>query len=147
MQTSENILLQKAALKVPGKLSYDKFGKDIYVAHFLRFCKGGTREISKKLPKKKARIELSFNLKYAHRRRFCCKKWLQRCLESRIMTNLARTPKSRIFWDFAKGDREGKFLKNGPKRRSYDPKSDALSIKPCGQSQEGVQTIFCFKFG
>ena len=42
VQTSENILLQKAAPKVPGKPSYHKFGKD-KIVRCLRFCKGGSK--------------------------------------------------------------------------------------------------------
>ena len=43
VQTSETILRQTAAPKVPAKPSFDKFGKDTQIAHFLRFFKGGTK--------------------------------------------------------------------------------------------------------
>ena len=43
VQTWDNILLQTAALKVPIKPSYGKFGKDTEIAHFLRFCKSATK--------------------------------------------------------------------------------------------------------
>ena len=48
MQTFDNISVQSAPPKVPAKSSYDKFGKDTQIGHFLRFCKGGPREIRPK---------------------------------------------------------------------------------------------------
>ena len=36
MRTSGNILLQKAAQKVLGKLSYDKFSKETWIPHFFK---------------------------------------------------------------------------------------------------------------
>ena len=128
VQTSENILLQITAPKVPANPSYDKF---------CDFAKGEPREISQKSPKKQAdfkdikntpaKIALSLSqyslgipLKCKHRRTFCCEMRLQKCLESRVMTNLARTPKSRIFCDFAIDREKGEpreFLKNRPKSR------------------------------
>ena len=43
MQTSDSILLQTAAPKVPVEQSYGKFGKDTVIAQFLRFREGGTK--------------------------------------------------------------------------------------------------------
>ena len=43
------------------------------------------------------------HLKCKHRTTFCFKLRLHKCPYSRVMTNLARTPKSAIFLDFAKG--------------------------------------------
>ena len=45
---------------------------------------------------------ISMHLKCKHRTTFCVKLRLHKCPYSRVMTNLARTPKSAIFWDFAK---------------------------------------------
>ena len=49
------------------------------------------------------------HLKCKHRTTFCCKLWLHKCPYSRVMTNLARTPKSAIFWEFAKGGPRGRY--------------------------------------
>ena len=49
-----------------------------------------------------------------HRRTFCCKLWLQKCPQCQALANLAKTPKSAIFWDFPKGGAR----KNCPKSRS-----------------------------
>ena len=46
---------------------------------------------------------VSMHLKCKHRTTLFCKLRLHKCPYSRVMTNLARTPKSAIFWDFAKG--------------------------------------------
>ena len=43
------------------------------------------------------------HLKCKHRTTFGCKLLLHKCPYSPVMTMLARTPKSAIFWDFAKG--------------------------------------------
>ena len=82
-------------------------------AIFWDFAKGGTRENAQKSRptigasktpwRKWHHLVISMHLKCKHRATFCCKMRLQKCLYSRIMTNLARTPKSAIFWDFAKG--------------------------------------------
>ena len=46
-------------------------------------------------------------VKCKHRTTFCCKLRLHKCPYSRVMTNLARTPKWAIFWDYPKeGPRE-----------------------------------------
>ena len=83
---------------------------------FSDFAKGGPREISQKSPNKKAdfrglkntpaQIALSHNycaLKL-QTSEICGKKRLQKCPEGRVSTNVASTLKSRIFWDFAKGE-------------------------------------------
>ena len=44
VQSSENILTQTAAPKVPAKPSSGKFSKDTKIGHFLKFFKGGTSE-------------------------------------------------------------------------------------------------------
>ena len=46
---------------------------------------------------------IGMHLKCKHRTTFYCKLQLDKCLYSRVMTNLAITPRSAIFWDFAKG--------------------------------------------
>ena len=82
-------------------------------AIFWDFAKGGPRQnaqksrptigASKTSWRKWHHLLISMHLKCKHRTTFCCKLQLQKCLYSRVMTNLARTPKSAIFWDFAKG--------------------------------------------
>ena len=82
-------------------------------AIFWDFAKGRQRENAQKsrptigaskTPWRKWRhLLISIHLKCKHRRTFCCKLRLHKCPYSRAMTNLARKPKSAIFWDFAKG--------------------------------------------
>ena len=48
-QSSENILAQTAAPKVPAVSSFGQFSKVTKIGHFLRLSKGGTKG---KLPKK-----------------------------------------------------------------------------------------------
>ena len=43
VQSSDNIVPQTAALKVPPIPSNDKFRKDTKIFHFLKFFKGGTK--------------------------------------------------------------------------------------------------------
>ena len=43
VQSSDNIVPQTAALKVPAIWSNDKFRKDTKIGHFLKFLKGGTK--------------------------------------------------------------------------------------------------------
>ena len=54
------------------------------------------------------------HLKCNHRRTFCHKRQLQKCRKSRFMKNLAKTPKTRIFRDFAKGGPRETTLKSRP---------------------------------
>ena len=89
-------------------------------AIFWDFAKGGPRENAQKIRptirasktpwRKWHHLLISMHLKGKHRTKFWCKLRLHKCPYSRVMTNLARTPKSAIFWDFAKGD-QGKMLK------------------------------------
>ena len=82
-------------------------------AIFWDFAKGGPRENAQKSRptigasktpwRKWHHLLISMHLKCKHRATFCCKLRLHKCPYSRVMTNLARTPKSAIFWDFAKG--------------------------------------------
>ena len=91
---------------------------------FWDFAKGGPRETGQKsrstlgawkspLPKSHDNF-ISMHLKCQHRTTFGRKRRLQKCPQSRVMTNSARTPKSPIFWDFAKGGPR----ETGPKSRS-----------------------------
>ena len=48
VQSSGNIVLQTAAVKVPAIPSNGQFGKDTKIGHFLKFFKGGTKEKSLK---------------------------------------------------------------------------------------------------
>ena len=83
-------LRQTAAPKVPAKASYAKFGKDIQIAHFLRFCRGGTKENgpkkqanfsgSKHTRRKRLYLLISMRLKCKHRTTFLNgKSWI--CFE------------------------------------------------------------------
>ena len=83
-------------------------------SHIFRdFAKGGPRETGPrsrptlgawKTPWRKwPYLLISMRLKYRHRKIFCAKRRLPKGQQSRVLTNLARKPKSRIFWDFAKG--------------------------------------------
>ena len=53
MQSSDNIVPQTAALKVPAIPSNGEFRKDTKIGHFLKFFKGGTK---RKSLKKKAEL-------------------------------------------------------------------------------------------
>ena len=76
-------------------------------AIFSDFAKGGPREnaqksrptrgASKTLWRKWQHLLISMHLKCKQKTTFCCKLRLQKCPYSRVMTNLARTPKSAIF--------------------------------------------------
>ena len=48
VQSSDNIVPQTAAPKVPASPSYGKFGKDTKIGHFLKFFIGGTKGKSPK---------------------------------------------------------------------------------------------------
>ena len=53
-QRLEKILAQTAALKVPEWPSYGNFGKVTQKSHFLKKCKGGTKENFSKIAQKVA---------------------------------------------------------------------------------------------
>ena len=57
MQTLEKILAQTAALKVPEWPSYGNFPKVTQNPHFLKKCKGGTKENFTKIAQKDALAE------------------------------------------------------------------------------------------
>ena len=93
-------------------------------AIFWDFAKGGPREnaqksrltiLASKTPWRKCHhLLISMHLKCKHRTTFCCKLPLHKCPYSRVMTMLARTPKSAIFWDFAKGGPRKNVKKSRP---------------------------------
>ena len=93
-------------------------------AIFWDFAKGGPREnaqksrptigASKTSWRKWHHLLISMHLKCKHRTTFCCKLQLHKCPYSRVMTNLARTPKSAIFWDFVKGGPRENVQKSRP---------------------------------
>ena len=97
-------------------------------AIFWDFAKGGPREnaqksrptlrASKTLWRKWHHFLISMHLKGKHRTTFWCKLRLHKCSYSRVMTNLARTPKSAIFWDFAKGGPRENAQKSRPTIRA-----------------------------
>ena len=62
---------------------------------------------------------IRMHLKCKHRTTFCCKLQLHKCLYSRVMTNLARTPQSAIFLDFAKRGSKAKCLKKKADYRGF----------------------------
>ena len=98
-------------------------------ANFWNSSKGGPRENhpkrrpnsqALKAPLRKSyRLLISMRLKCNHRTTFCHKPRLQKCSQVRAMANLAKTPKSAIFWNSSKGGP----MENRPKRR---PHSQAL---------------------
>ena len=112
-QSSENILAQTAAPKVPAVSSFGQFSKVTKSAIFWDFPKGRPREkCSKKRSTSGARKSLwreprdlliSMDLKRNHRRTFWRKPRLKKCRQCRALANLAKSPKSAIFWDYPKG--------------------------------------------
>ena len=97
-------------------------------AIFWDFAKGGSRKnalrsrptirASKTPWRKWHHLLISMHLKWKHRTTFCVKRRLHKCSYSRVMTNLARTPKSAIFWDFAKKGPEENALRSRPTREA-----------------------------
>ena len=97
-------------------------------AIFWDFAKGGPRENAQKSRptirasktpwRKWHHLQISMHLKGKHRTTFWCKLRLHKCPYSRVMTNLARTPKSAIFWDFAKGGPRENAQKSSPTIRA-----------------------------
>ena len=97
-------------------------------AIFWDFAKGGPRENAQKSRptirasktpwRKWHHLLISIHLKGKHRTKFWCKLRLHKCPYSRVMTNLARTPKSAIFWDFAKGGPRKNAQKSRPTLRA-----------------------------
>ena len=93
-------------------------------AIFWDFPKGGPRENcpksrstsgTRKSPRRESRdLLISMNLKRNHRRTFWRKLRLQKCRQCRALANLAKSPKSAIFWDFPNGGPR----ENCPKSRS-----------------------------
>ena len=70
-------------------------------------------------------------LKCRHWKTYCCKNRPQKCLESQVKTNLARTPKSRIFLKrFCKGKtKEIRGLKNTPVQIALSPNHYLLEVQ------------------
>ena len=87
-------------------------------ANFWNSSKGGPRENplkrrpnsqALKTPLRKSyRLLISMHLKWNHRTTFCNKPRLQKGSQVRAMANLAKTPKSAIFWNSSKGGTKGK---------------------------------------
>ena len=129
MQSSENILAQTAPPKVLAVPSSSRFGKDTKIGHFLKFFKGGTKGKSQKkeadfggskiASAQTALLLINIRLKCNHRRTFWRKPRLQKCSQCRVLADLAKTPKSAIFWNSSKG---------GPRenRKKRRPTSGAL---------------------
>ena len=97
-------------------------------AIFWHFAKGGPRQnalisrptigASKTPWRKWHHVLISMHLKCKHSTTFCCKLRLHKCPQSRVMTNLARTPKSATFWHFAKGGPRQNAQKSRPTIRA-----------------------------
>ena len=93
-------------------------------AIFWDVAKGGPREnalrsrptigASKTPWRKWHHLLVSMHLKCKLTTTFCVKLRLHKCPYSQVMTNLARTPKSAIFWDFAKGGPRENALRSRP---------------------------------
>ena len=100
-------------------------------AIFWNSSKGGPRENgSKSVPTLRARkspcrksgwLLISMRLKCNHRRTFWRKPRLRKCPQIPVMANLAKTPKSAIFWNSSKGGPRENRSKSVP--TSQDPKS------------------------
>ena len=107
------------------------FAKTPKSAIFGDSSKGGPREKgSKSRPTLRARksprcksfyLIYSMRLKFDHRAVFGCKPRLKKCLQIRVITNFAKTPKSAIFGDSSKGGPRENGSKSRPNLRA--PKS------------------------
>ena len=114
--------------KCPHSRVMTNLGRRPKSAIFWDFAKGGPREnaqksrptirASKTPLRKWHHLLISMHLKCKHRRTFCCKLRLHKSPHSRVMTNLARRPKSAIFWDFAKGGPRENAQKSRPTIRA-----------------------------
>ena len=113
--------------------------KALKSAIFWNSSKGGPRENrpksrpnsqAPKTPRRKFHpLLISMRLQRNHRTTFCRKPRIQKCSQLWAMANLAKTPKSAIFWSSLKG---------GP--RENRPKSRPNSQAPkTPQSQEGLE--------
>ena len=98
---------------MPASPSYGQFGIDTKIGHCLKIFKTGPRENRPKsrpksqapnTPRRKSyRLLITICLKFIHRTTFCRKPRLQKCPQVWAMANLAKTPKSAIFWKSSKG--------------------------------------------
>ena len=68
----------------------------------------------KALRRKSGDLLISIRLKCNHRKTFWRKPRVQRCPQSRVLSNLAKTPKSAIFWNSSKGGPRENRSKSGP---------------------------------
>ena len=129
-------------------------------AIFWNSSKGGPRENgwksrptlgAPKSPQRKSGYPLiSIRLKSNLRRAIWCKPRLQKCPQVRVMTNLAKTPKSAIFWNSSKGGPRENGWKSrptlgapkSPQRKSgYPPKLVYTRLKQVQSSESNlVQT-------
>ena len=111
---------------MPAVSTFGQISKVTKISHFLRLSKGGPRENcpksrstsgARKSPRRESRdLLISMHLKRNNRRTFWRKPRLQKCRQCRTLANLAKSPKSAIFWDYPKG---------GPREKC--PKSKATS--------------------
>ena len=92
------------------------------------------------------RLLISMRLKCNHRTTFCHKLRLQKCSQVRAMANLAKTPKSAIFWNSSKGGPRENRPKSRPNSQALKtplPKFHCLLISM--RLKCNHRTIFCHK--
>ena len=125
VHTLENILAQRAALKVPEWASYGNFCKVTQNLHFLKKCKGGTKEkFFKNRPESSPRLNnlralwrkwhyppISMHLKCKDWKRFWRKKRLQRVPEWPSYCNFCKVTQNPHFLKKCKGGTKGNFSK------------------------------------
>ena len=138
MQSSDNIVPQTAALKVPQFRAMTNFPKRPKSAIFWNSSKGGPRENRWKsrpnaqAPQTPCRTShpqlIRMRLKCNHRTTLCRKPRIWKCRQFRAMTNFPKTPKSAIFWNSSKGGPRENRSKSRP--NSQAPKSPCRKSHP-----------------
>ena len=106
-------------------------------AIFWNSSKGGPRENRSKsgptsaawktLPNKLSDLLIDMRWEYNHRRTFWRKPRFQSCPQSRVLANLAKTPKSAIFWNSSKGGPRENRSKSGPTSAAWKTLASKLS--------------------
>ena len=104
-------------------------GKTPKSAIFWNSSKGGPRENRSKsgptsaawktLGRNSGDLLISMRLKCNHRTTFWRKPRLKMCSQSRVLANLAKTPKSAIFWNSSKGGPRENRSKSGPNSAAW----------------------------
>ena len=101
-----------------------------------RWKSGPTSAARKTLRRKYGDLLIAMRLKCNHRKTFWRKPRLKKCSQSRVLANLAKTPKSAIFWNSSKGGPRENRWKSGPTsaawktlRRKYGDLLIAMRLK------------------